>query len=92
MTHQEAIEAAHAAICEESLKDCLDPDWRGKCVRAVEAAAPYLRAQALDALAQQAYEEWRAADDDELRNGKAAIAGHAEDWLRARAVTERGEG
>ncbi|UJC77962.1 hypothetical protein D4768_09805 [Rhodococcus erythropolis] len=26
----------HAEICEESLEDCLDPDWRGKCARAAD--------------------------------------------------------
>jgi hypothetical protein len=44
----EAVKAAHSAICEQNLDDCLDPDWRGKCVKAVEAAAPYLRADAWD--------------------------------------------
>lgn len=44
----EAIIAAHAAICEQNLDDCLDPDWRGKCVKAVEAAAPYIQAEAWD--------------------------------------------
>jgi len=37
-----AVQAAHAAICEQNLDDCMDPDWRGKCVKAVEAAAPYM--------------------------------------------------
>lgn len=41
-----AYEAAHAAICEQNIDDCLDPGWRGKCVKAVEAAAPYLQAAA----------------------------------------------
>ena len=48
MIPAEAVEAVHAAICEQNLDDCLDPDWRGKCVKAVEAAAPYLRADAWD--------------------------------------------
>ena len=37
-----AIQAAHAEICEQNIDDCLDHDWRGKCVKAVEAAAPYM--------------------------------------------------
>ena len=41
-----AIQAAHAAICEQNIDDCLDPDWRGKCVKAVEAAAPCLQVAA----------------------------------------------
>jgi hypothetical protein len=38
----EAVEAAHRAICEDDLEYCLD--WRGKCVKAVEAAAPHMLA------------------------------------------------
>lgn len=48
MIPEEAVQAAHAAICEQNLDDCLDPDWRGKCVKAVEAAAPHIRAQAFE--------------------------------------------
>jgi hypothetical protein len=48
MIPDEAVQAAHAAICEQNIDDCLDPNWRGKCVKAVEAAAPYLRADAWD--------------------------------------------
>lgn len=44
----EAIVAAHAAICEQNLDDCMDPEWRGKCVKAVEAAAPHILAPAFD--------------------------------------------
>lgn len=43
MIPEKAIQAAHAAICEQNLDDCLDSDWRGKCVKAVEAAAPYMQ-------------------------------------------------
>lgn len=39
-----AVEAAHRAICEDDLDDCLD--WRGRCVKAAEAAAPHLMAEA----------------------------------------------
>jgi hypothetical protein len=41
-----AVEAAHAAICEDSLNDCLE--WHGRCVKAVEAAAPHMLAEAWD--------------------------------------------
>lgn len=41
-----AVQAAHAAICEQNFDDCLE--WRGKCVKAVEAAAPHLMAKAWD--------------------------------------------
>ena len=37
----EAIEAAHRAICEDSYGECAE--WHGKCVKAVEAAAPYVQ-------------------------------------------------
>ena len=39
---EEAVEAAHSVICEESLEDHLDPDWPGRCIKALEAALPYL--------------------------------------------------
>lgn len=29
-------EAIHAAICEESLRDHLDPGWPGRCVKAAD--------------------------------------------------------
>lgn len=48
MIPAKAIQAAHAAICEQNIDDCLDPAWRGKCVKAVEAAAPHMFAQALE--------------------------------------------
>lgn len=43
---QDAVEAVHRAICEYDLDECLE--WRGKCVKAVEAAAPYMLAAAWD--------------------------------------------
>ena len=36
-----AVEAVHAAICEDNLDDCID--WRGPCVKAVKALSPYMR-------------------------------------------------
>jgi hypothetical protein len=48
MIPNEAVEAIHAAICEESLEDHMDPQWPGRCVKAAQAAAPYLMAQAWD--------------------------------------------
>lgn len=51
---KEAVEATHAAICEQNLEDCLE--WRGRCVKAVEAAAPHMLAAALDGVV-------RAAED-----------------------------
>lgn len=37
---EKAVQAAHSAICEQNFEDCLE--WRGKCVKAVEAAAPHV--------------------------------------------------
>jgi hypothetical protein len=45
-----AVEAAHAVICEDSLDDCLE--WRGRCVKAVEAAAPFIAAPILALVAE----------------------------------------
>lgn len=98
MIAQEAIEAVHAAICEESLADHLDPMWRGRCVKAVEAAAPFLRAQALKDAATDFEDNMGVTEFDEhaRRDGKrwAHIdeawehQGPYMDWLRARAATE----
>ena len=58
-----AARAIHAAICEESLEDHLDPAWPGKCVRAAKAAAPHLaedrasRDQAIRQAKQEAFEQ-----------------------------------
>lgn len=46
MISEEAVQAAHAAICEQNFDDCLE--WRGRCVKAVEAAAPRIAEQAWD--------------------------------------------
>lgn len=48
MIPHKAIEAIHAAICEESLEDHMDPVWPGRCVKAAQAAAPHLMAKAFD--------------------------------------------
>jgi len=45
---RKAIQAIHAAICEESLEDHMDPAWPGRCVKAAQAAYPHLMAQAFD--------------------------------------------
>lgn len=42
----EAVEAAHRAICKDTYEEC--QEWRGKCVKAVEAAAPHILAQGWD--------------------------------------------
>lgn len=68
---EKAIQAAHAAVCEQSLDDCLDPDWRGKCVKAVEAAAPHIKSSdrrpsvVTDAANRVAYFlNWHQGDND----------------------------
>lgn len=48
MIPSKAIEAIHAAICEESFEDHMDPEWPGRCVKAAQAAAPHLMAEAWD--------------------------------------------
>ena len=48
MIPRKAIQAIHAAICEESFEDHMDPEWPGRCVKAAQAAAPYLMAQAFN--------------------------------------------
>lgn len=74
----EAIEAAHRAVLEYKSTRGID-NQRNAMRAALEAAAPYLRAQAL---------EDAAAEVDE---GVPAYGqGEYADWLRARAVAERG--
>ena len=41
---EKAIEAVHSRICDESLSEHMDPMWPGRCVKAVQAAAPHLTA------------------------------------------------
>lgn len=48
MIPSKAIEAIHAAICEESLEDHMDPAWPGRCVKAAQAAYPYIVAHEAD--------------------------------------------
>ena len=43
---EKAIEAVHSRICDESLSEHMDPMWPGRCVKAVQAAAPHLTAAA----------------------------------------------
>jgi hypothetical protein len=40
---ERAAEEIHAAICDESLEDHLDPDWPGRCVKAAEATITALK-------------------------------------------------
>lgn len=63
----EAVQAAHAAICEQNLDDCLDPDWRGKCVKALEAAAPHM----LEHFANRI--DWRCQDCEDQIAPDAAL-------------------
>jgi len=91
--HDKAVQAAHAAICEQNIDDCLDPEWRGKCVKAVEAAAPYqeIARAALESaafLAAQALEDAaEAIDADPYDDLDPFYAG----WLRDRARKIREE-
>lgn len=95
---EEAVQRAHAAICEESLEDCLDPDWRGRCVKAVEAAAPFLRAKALeDAAKELAQRAQNVRHNTHIESEmfvaltfRAEVLDDAAELVRACAVTERG--
>ncbi|MDQ0241206.1 hypothetical protein [Arthrobacter bambusae] len=105
MSDLEVVEAAHAAICEDSLADCLE--WGGRCVKSVKAAAPFLRAQALEDAAQELATRSETflktmqnmADsreyklEDIVRYGAfSAEANSTANRLRNRAATERGQG
>lgn len=50
-TMDSATLAAHAAICEDSPEDCLE--WEGRCIKAVEAAAPHIIAATIAAIEQE---------------------------------------
>lgn len=95
----EAIEAAADAMQQYAITE----DRDGYAKAAVEAAAPFLRAQALEDAAdaitwvkpeKSPCESFEAccgseASCDAMRPSAYAVGG---DWLRARAVTERGQG
>jgi len=57
MIPDKAVEAIHAAICEESLEDHMDPVWPGRCVKAVQAAYPHIAAAVLNDAAESAIEQ-----------------------------------
>ena len=57
MIPKKAVEAIHAAICEESLEDHMDPVWPGRCVKAAQAAYPYIAAAVLNEAAESAIEQ-----------------------------------
>jgi hypothetical protein len=75
-----AVQAAHTAICEQNLDDCLDPDWRGKCVKAVEAATPSIRALA--------FAEADGVMVDRLQAAVSAALALAQEWEYERANFE----
>ena len=86
MIPAKAIQAAHAAVCEQSLDDCLDPDWRGKCVKAVEAAAPHIKCSdrrpsvVTDAANRVAYFlNWHQGDNDIAANFPSGPSLYASD-------------
>jgi len=57
MIPRKAIEAIHAAICEESLEDHMDPAWPGRCVKAAQAAHTHIAAAVLNDAAESAIEQ-----------------------------------
>jgi hypothetical protein len=87
---EEAVQAAHSAICEENLDDCLE--WRGKCVKAVEAAAPLIRADAKGEALEEAADTFSARLPDGTGNGRLYNSYRVTELLRARAAAVRGEG
>lgn len=96
MIPKEAVEAALEAWCDT-------PVGGDALMNALEAAAPYLRAQALEDAAdvltwvrpeKSPCESFEAccgseANCDAMRPSTSVVGEH---WLRARAVAERGEG
>ncbi len=93
MIPEEAIEAAaewlpHSDDCEvRPERDCTCWLPRVNLMRAaLEAAAPFLRAQALE----DAAEEFNSRLPDGTGNGRAYNSYRVAELLRARAVTERG--
>jgi len=95
---EEAVQAAHSAICEENLDDCLE--WRGKCVKAVEAAAPLIRADAkaeaweetAEAIEALRPEMGQGINITQYREGLNDAFVRSADVCTARAAAVRGEG
>jgi hypothetical protein len=102
MIPQEAIEAAAKAQYENdglAWDDGMVPDWeceddslqesyRAAANAAIEAAAPFIRAQALEVAA----DEFSSRLPDGTGNGRAYNSYRVAELLRARAATERGQG
>lgn len=94
MIPQEAIEAAAKEVYRTSGRYRVMPysEAREACeseaLRILEAAAPFLRAQALD----DAADEFYSRLPDGTGNGRAYNSYRVAELLRARAATERGEG
>lgn len=93
-----AIGVARAALFEEAAKFHGDWDERNDALvtAALEAAAPFLRAQALedaaDELRKLQYVKPGTDGRDEYERMLAIRRGDTDAWLTARAVTERGQG
>lgn len=66
MISVEAVEAVHSLICEESLEDHMDPQWPGRCVKAVQAAAPALMRAAWSTCTVEAARSGLLSDYDAL--------------------------
>lgn len=96
-----AIEAIHAAICEDSLDECIE--YRGQCVKAAEAGSEFIAAQAKAEALREAAEYIDAGDYADMnpdgtmrpRLTQVQISQRNRDvtarWLRARADTIEGK-
>lgn len=82
MIPQEAIEAA----CDEWFSAIGDAAYPDAMRQALEAAAPFIRAQALE----DAADEFGSRLPDGTGNGRAYNSYRVAELLRARAATERG--
>lgn len=83
MIPQEAVEAA----CDDWFSAIGDAAYPDAMRAALEAAAPFIRAQALD----HAAAALRQVREDIDPWGKPTVENYA-DWIVARAATERGQG
>jgi hypothetical protein len=87
----QAVEAIHAAICEESLTDHMDPDWPGKCVKAAIAADSVMFSEAAIERAAKALRAEFSVDDQVGEYDATAVWGTPADIARAVVAALREE-
>lgn len=93
------FEVSYHEIPWAELADDIKAGWLEEALAQCEAAAPWLRAQALEDAADEmarlrevGRKPFADCTEDELADYYPYVQSRPERWLKARAVTERGQG